>query len=133
FIIHVIYFVVMLLSPKTTKYERTKLVSYITLFIAAVVFFAILEQGSIILATFADKRTQLEFAGFELQSSWFQSLGAIFIVIFAPLFAWLWMRLRNRQPPTIKKFAYGLFFAGFSYIIMMLPSFFNGTNVLTST
>jgi len=131
-VIPVIYFVVMFRSPKTTKYERTKLVSYIPLFIAAVVFFAILEQGSIILATFADKRTQLEFAGFELQSSWFQSLGAIFIVIFAPIFAWLWMRLRNRQPATIKKFAYGLFFAGFSYLIMMLPAFLSGTNVLAS-
>src|SRR5699024_10815819 len=70
-VIPIIYFVVMFRSPKTTKTERSNLIAYIPLFISAVIFFAIQEQGSIILATFADQRTNLNFAGFNLQSSWF--------------------------------------------------------------
>src|SRR5699024_1608396 len=67
-IIPIIYFIIMYKSPKTTKKEQSNLIAYIPLFIAAVLFFSILEQGSIILATFADTRTSLEFLGFGLES-----------------------------------------------------------------
>ena len=50
-------------SPKTTVVERSRFIAYIPLFIAAVMFWAIQEQGSTILASYADKRTQLEFLG----------------------------------------------------------------------
>src|SRR5699024_6429758 len=131
-VIPIIYFVVMFRSPKTTKTERSNLIAYIPLFISAVIFFAIQGQGSIMLATFADQRTNLNFAGFNLQSSWFQSLGAFFVVIFAPVFAWLWIKLRNNQPSTTRKFSFGLFFAGFSFLIMMLPGLIGGTAALAS-
>ena len=131
-IIPIIYFTVMYRSPKTNKKEKSNLIAYIPLFIAAVVFFGILEQGSIILAQFADQRTNLQFSGFNLQSSWFQSLGALFIVIFAPIFAWMWLKLRNNQPSTMRKFSIGLFLAGFSFILMMLPGLVGGTEMLAS-
>lgn len=131
-VIPIIYFVMMFKSPKTTKAEQSNLIAYIPLFVSAVIFFAIQEQGSIILATFADQRTNLSFAGFNLQSSWFQSLGALFIVIFAPVFAWLWIKLKNNQPSTTRKFSYGLFFSGFSFLIMMLPGLIGGTAALAS-
>lgn len=131
-IIPIIYFTVMYRSPKTNKKEKSNLIAYIPLFIAAVVFFGILEQGSIILAQFADQRTNLQFSGFNLQSSWFQSLGALFIVIFAPIFAWMWLKLRNNQPSTMRKFSIGLFLAGFSFILMMLPGLIGGTEMLAS-
>src|SRR5690625_3184829 len=131
-IIPIIYFIIMYKSPKTTKKEQSNLIAYIPLFIAAVLFFSILEQGSIILATFADTRTSLEFLGFGLASSWFQSLGPLFIVILAPFFAWLWLKLKDKQPSTTKKFSFGLFFGGFSFLIMVLPGLIGGTDALAS-
>lgn len=131
-IIPIIYFIIMYKSPKTTKKEQSNLIAYIPLFIAAVLFFSILEQGSIILATFADTRTSLEFLGFGLESSWFQSLGPLFIVILAPFFAWLWLKLKDNQPSTTKKFSFGLFFGGFSFLIMVLPGLIGGTDALAS-
>ena len=131
-IIPIIYFIIMYKSPKTTKKEQSNLIAYIPLFIAAVLFFSILEQGSIILATFADTRTSLEFLGFGLESSWFQSLGPLFIVILAPFFAWLWLKLKDKQPSTTKKFSFGLFFGGFSFLIMVLPGLIGGTDALAS-
>ncbi|WP_459501062.1 peptide MFS transporter [Bacillus sp. C1] len=126
------YFVYMYRSPKTTKVERSRLLAYIPLFIAAAIFWAIQEQGAIILATYADQRTQLQFAGFKIHSAWFQSLSPIFIVILAPIFAWIWVKLNTKQPSTPKKFAIGLLFAGFSFLIMIFPSFINGTESLAS-
>src|SRR5690625_6529289 len=106
-------------SPKTTKKEQSNLIAYIPLFIAAVLFFSILEQGSIILATFADTRTSLEFLGFGLESSWFQSLGPLFIVILAPFFAWLWLKLKDKQPFTTTQFSFCLFVGGDTFFLIV--------------
>ncbi|TEA45962.1 peptide MFS transporter [Bacillus sp. BH2] len=131
-IIPTCYFIYMYRSPKTTKIERSRLLAYIPLFIAATIFWAIQEQGAIILATYADQRTQLQFAGFKIHSAWFQSLSPIFIVTLAPIFAWIWVKLNKNQPSTTKKFAIGLLFAGFSFLIMILPAYMNGTESLVS-
>lgn len=131
-IIPTCYFIYMYRSPKTTKVERSRLLAYIPLFIAATMFWAIQEQGAIILATYADQRTQLQFAGFTIQPAWFQSLSPIFIVILAPLFAWVWVKLNTRQPSTTNKFAIGLLFAGLSFLIMIIPAYINGTDSLVS-
>lgn len=131
-LIPAIYFTVMYRSPKTTRDERSRLIAYIPLFLAAVMFWAIQEQGSTILATYADKRTQLEFAGFHLSPTIFQSINPLFIIIFAPVFAWIWVKLGNRQPSVSKKFSIALLFAGLSFIIMMLPAYLGGENTLVS-
>lgn len=131
-IIPTVYFVVMYRSKKTTADERSRLLAYIPLFIAAMMFWAIQEQGSNILATYANERTQLSFMGIELKSSWFQSLNPLFIVAFAPMFAWLWTKLGDRQPSTPQKFSMGLIFAGLSFIVMIFPAIFNGTESLVS-
>ncbi|NPC91512.1 peptide MFS transporter [Bacillus sp. WMMC1349] len=131
-IIPCIYFIVMFISSKTTSDERSRLIAYIPLFIASMMFWAIQEQGANILATYADKRTNLNFLGFELQSSWFQSLNPLFIVMFAPVFAWLWMRLGKRQPSTPTKFSLGLMLAGLSFIVMIFPAYINGTDSLAN-
>ncbi|EMA6343930.1 peptide MFS transporter [Bacillus cytotoxicus] len=131
-IIPTCYFYVMYRSPKTTEVERSRLLAYIPLFIAGIMFWSIQEQGSIILARYADERTQLQFAGLELQSSWFQSLNPLFVVLLAPVFAWLWIKLGDRQPSTSKKFSVGLFFAGISFLIMIIPAYMHGTESLVS-
>ena len=131
-IIPTIYFITMYRSKKTTADERSRLLAYIPLFIAAMMFWAIQEQGSNILATYANERTQLTFLGFEIQSSWFQSLNPLFIVALAPVFAWLWVKLGDRQPSTPQKFSLGLIFAGLSFIVMIFPALINGTESLVS-
>ncbi|WP_010648639.1 peptide MFS transporter [Oceanobacillus massiliensis] len=131
-IIPTVYFITMYRSKKTTADERSRLLAYIPLFVAAMMFWAIQEQGSNILATYANERTQLTFAGFELQSSWFQSLNPLFIVMLAPIFAWMWVKLGDRQPSTPQKFSLGLIFAGLSFIVMIFPALINGTESLVS-
>lgn len=131
-IIPTLYFIVMYRSPKTDADEKSRLLAYIPLFIAAIMFWAIQEQGSIILAEYADKRTDLSFLGIELQSSWFQSLNPLFIVVLAPLFAGLWVKMGERQPSTSKKFSLGLLFAGLSFLVMIIPASMNGTESLVS-
>ncbi|WP_243292862.1 peptide MFS transporter [Bacillus sp. FJAT-47783] len=129
-LIPTLYFIVMYFSPKTTAVERSRVIAYIPLFIAAVMFWAIQEQGSTILANYADKRTQLDFAGIHISPAWFQSLNPLFIIMFAPVFAWLWVKLGNRQPSVPQKFSLGLLFAGLSFLVILLPGYFGGDSLV---
>jgi proton-dependent oligopeptide transporter, POT family len=131
-LIPTIYFIVMYRSPKTTATERSRVLAYIPLFIASVMFWAIQEQGSTILANFADKRTQLDFAGIHISPAWFQSLNPLFIIILAPVFAWLWVKLGDRQPSIPKKFSLGLLFAGLSFLVILLPAYLGGSDSLVN-
>jgi proton-dependent oligopeptide transporter, POT family len=133
-IIPIIYFLVMYRSPSTTKEERSRLIAYIPLFIASVMFWAIEEQGSTILANFADKRTQLDFAGMHINPSWFQSLNPLFIVVFAPVLGSLWVKLdkKQKQPTISQKFGFGLLFAGLSFLVILVPAWIGGTHALVN-
>lgn len=131
-LIPTLYFIVMFRSPRTTNIERSRLIAYIPLFIAAIMFWSIQEQGSTILASYADKRTQLDFAGIHISPAWFQSLNPLFIIILAPVFAWLWTKLGERQPTIPRKFALGLLFAGLSFLVILLPAYFGGEGTLVN-
>ncbi|WP_273129725.1 peptide MFS transporter [Bacillus weihaiensis] len=132
FLIPTIYFIVMYRSPKTTAVERSRIIAYIPLFIASVMFWAIQEQGSTILANYADERTQLNFAGLSISPTWFQSLNPLFIILLAPVFAWLWVKLGDRQPSVPKKFSLGLLFAGLSFMVILLPAYLGGSDTLVN-
>lgn len=123
------YFVVMLRSPRTNAVERSRVIAYIPLFIASLFFWMIEEQGSVVLATFADQRTDLHAFGFTIQPAWFQSVNPLAIVLLAPVFALVWTRLGSRAPSTPRKFAFGLVLAGLSYLFMMGPGLIDGTKV----
>ena len=126
------YFIVMYRSPKTNEVERSRLVAYIPLFIASVMFWAIQEQGATILANYADTRTKLEFAGITISPAWFQSLNPLFIITLAPLFAWIWLKLGDRQPTIPKKFSFGILLAGVSFLVILLPAYFGGPDSLVN-
>ncbi|MBT2569887.1 peptide MFS transporter [Planococcus sp. ISL-110] len=131
-LIPIAYFTVMYRSKKTTEVERSHLLAYIPLFIASVMFWAIQEQGSTILAAYADTRTDLEFAGITFSPAWFQSLNPLFIIMLAPVFAWLWVKLGSRQPSIPQKFSLGLLFAGLSFLVILLPAYFGGPATLVN-
>jgi len=43
----------------------------------------------------------------------------LFVILLSPVFAWLWMRLGPREPSTPVKFAFGLLFAGLSFVLLL--------------
>jgi proton-dependent oligopeptide transporter, POT family len=59
---------------------------------------------------------QHEFSMKELPASVFQSLNSLFVVSFAPFFAWLWLKLGKREPSSPTKMALGLFFLALGYL-----------------
>lgn len=121
------YFVKMLTSKDVTAEEKPKVMAYIPLFLSAIVFWSLEEQGSSILALFASERTKGALLSFPIAASWFQSLNPIFVFILTPVFVTLWTKLGNRQPSTVVKFSFGLIFAGLSFVLLMFPGLLFGT------
>jgi len=110
-------FVVMFRSPKVTSNERTRLRAYIPLFVAAMIFWMIFEQAASTLASYAQNSTDLTIFGTTISPELFQSVNPASIILLAPVFAWLWIKLDDR-PPTAVKFALGLTFAALSFVFL---------------
>lgn len=125
-ILPIVYFVMMLQSKKVTKVERSRVLAYVPLFIAAAIFWAIEESGSVVLALFAQERTILHIGSWHFAAANFQTLNPLFIMILTPFFVWLWGKWKN-QPSAPGKFAVGLIIAGISYLWMALPGIIHGT------
>lgn len=81
---------------------------YLLLFI----FFAGVVGGDIYLLL--TNKSSIEFT--EVPASWFQSLNSIFVVSFAPLFAWFWLKLGKYEPSSPFKMAIGLFLLALGYL-----------------
>ena len=65
----VYYFSKMLTSKDVTAEEKPKVLAYLPLFLATIVFWSLEEQGSSILALFANERTQTSLFGFPIAAS----------------------------------------------------------------
>ncbi|CAM4075735.1 peptide ABC transporter permease [Streptococcus penaeicida] len=135
-VVPIYYFFKILSSNKINATERSRVLAYIPLFIASILFWSIEEQGSVVLALFADEQTRLYFNLFghhiNFPSSYFQSINPLFIMLYVPFFAWIWANLGSKQPSSPKKFAYGLIAAGLSFVWMMLPGMMFGVHAKVS-
>jgi POT family proton-dependent oligopeptide transporter len=89
-------------------------------FIFSMLFWAAFEQAGSSLNLFADRYTRLSVFGFSFPSTWFQSLNSFFMVFgLAIFFSWLWVRLGPHEPSSPAKFAYGLFFVGLGFLLLV--------------
>ena len=102
-----------------TSDEWRRIGAIVIFFLAAVLFWGAYEQAGSTLNLFADRYTRLEAFGFSFPSSWFQSVQPIFVILLAPAFAWLWLRLGRREPSVPAKFAIGLLFMALSFLVLV--------------
>ncbi|MEX2044799.1 MAG: oligopeptide:H+ symporter, partial [Opitutus sp.] len=99
--------------------ETRRLGAIFYFFIGALIFWALFEQAGTSLNLFADRFTATHVAGIEVPSSWYQAANPIFVICLAPLFAFLWIRLGDRQPSSPMKFTIGLFFLALAFSLMI--------------
>jgi len=117
----VAFFVYLFVFGKLNPAEFKQTLVIVVLFISSAVFWSGFEQAGSSLNLFAERYTDRLFFGFEIPAGWFQSLGPLFIVTLAPVFASLWVRLATRQldPSMPAKFALGLLLLGLGFLVMV--------------
>lgn len=107
-------------DPALSKVERSRIwVIYIVAFFV-IFFWSAFEQAGASLTYFAEEQTNRTVFGSNVPASYFQSINAVAIVIFAPLFVWLWGGLgsRNMEPASPYKQAIGLFLLAVGYLVI---------------
>ncbi len=112
-------------------YERTRplnnvdfqriVVILILAFFGNIFFWSAFEQAGTSLNVFAAQSTDRSVFGYEFPATWYQSVNALTIIICAPIFSLLWLKLNqlNKNPSTPMKFAVGLWLLGLSFLAMV--------------
>ncbi len=103
---------------KLTADDWKRLGIIIILFLFAALFWAGFEQAGSSFNLFADQLTDRSFGGWEMPTAWFQSVNAIMIVIMAPIFGIIWVKMGKSQPNDVFKFAMGLFLLALGFVVM---------------
>ncbi|MEP6922891.1 MAG: peptide MFS transporter [Pyrinomonadaceae bacterium] len=98
------------------------------LFVFSTLFWMGFEQASTVLNAFADKLTDTSIGGWSFPASYLQSVNPGFLIIFAPVFAWIWTTLGKRQPSDPIKFSIGLIFGGLGFVVVAFASSLLGSN-----
>ncbi|MCP4572886.1 MAG: peptide MFS transporter [bacterium] len=99
-------------------WERVAVIFILSFFV--IFFWAAFEQAGASLTVFADRQTERDILGWTMPASWFQSVNAVAIVLFAPVFAWLWSRLGRvgLDPSTPVKMSLGFFLLAIGYLVI---------------
>jgi POT family proton-dependent oligopeptide transporter len=110
------------------KVEKQRVAMILVLFLASALFWAGFEQAGSSFNLFAERFTDRHWGWLQalgwlekgVPTAWFQALGPVFIIAFAPVFAWLWVWLarRNLEPSISVKFGLGLLLLGAGFLVM---------------
>ena len=89
-----------------------------------IIFWALFEQAGGSLTIYAEKFVNRDILGTEVPASVLQSFNALFIVLLAPVFAWLWQKLQKvkKDPNTPLKFVLGLVFLALGFWVIVFAS-----------
>jgi proton-dependent oligopeptide transporter, POT family len=107
-------------DPSLNKVEKQRIwVIYIAAFFV-IFFWAAFEQAGASLTYFAEEQTDRNLFGSVVPASYFQAINALAIVLFAPIFVWLWGLLGKKglEPASPYKQSIGLFLLAVGYLVI---------------
>jgi POT family proton-dependent oligopeptide transporter len=117
----VLYFGYVFLFAGLTTDEKKGMAVVLVLFVFSVVFWAAFEQSPTSLNLFARDFTDRRVFGWEMPTSWLQSVNSLFVILFAPALGALWVTLarRGKGLSSPAKFALGLTLTGVGFLLMV--------------
>ncbi len=122
----VLYFGWVFQFGKLTAVESRRVAVIAILFVASALFWAGYEQAGSSLNLFAKEYTVLAIQSLnvELPAGWFQSVPALFVIVFAPVVAMVWVALARRgvSPSLPAKFAFALMLLALGFLVVTIGS-----------
>jgi POT family proton-dependent oligopeptide transporter len=108
-----------------TREERRRIAAVLLVVALTIPFWACYEQFGSSLSLFADRHLLRTIGIFEIPASWFQSINPVVILLFAPLVALLWERLRkqNREPSAPAKMVAAYILLGIGFVFATWAGF----------
>lgn len=114
----IFYFTRIFRNPDLTPIEMSRMRAYLWIFCGAVMFWMIFDQMGSVINIFVQDNTDRAIGAFEIPASWLQSVDPLGVIIFAPIFAWAWIKLGRRAPSLPAKFAISVALIGLSFLVM---------------
>lgn len=123
-VVYVLFTAVVKLEP----HDRDRIFAAMFLIIGSILFWALFEQAGSSLNLFTDRHVDRS----GVPASVFQSLNAIYIVLLAPMFAWLWTTLGRRglEPSAPAKFGLGIVQLGIGFLVLVAGSAAAGNSMV---
>ena len=114
---YVLYFAV----AKLPREDRDRIFAAMFLIIGSILFWALFEQAGSSLNLFTDRYVDRDLFGTEVPASVFQSINPAYIIIFAPVFAWLWTALGRKglEPSAPAKFGLAMIQLGAGFLVLV--------------
>jgi POT family proton-dependent oligopeptide transporter len=114
--------------------ERGRMIVLMTLIVISALFWGLYEQSYGTWVAFAERVMDRSTFGIEWTAGQTTSFGAIFVIAFSPIFAWLWPKLdkHGMNPSLPAKFGWALVFLGLAFGVLMAASRIPGSDGLVS-
>ncbi|MDB4949811.1 MAG: amino acid/peptide transporter [Gemmatimonadetes bacterium] len=122
--IAVLYFAYLFVLGGLTGDEKKRVAVILVLFVFATIFWSAFEQAPTSLNLFARDYTDRVVFGWEMPATFLQAFNSLFVILLAPVFAWLWITLSRRggDLSSPAKFGLGLLFASLGFFLMVAAS-----------
>jgi len=110
-----------LADQSLTKVEKDRIVVLLLSFLIVIVFWAAYEQAGGLMNLYARDSVDRFVFGFEVPTSWFQSLHAFYVVLIGAPMAWLWLKWGNmgKESSAIFKMGVGMIIMSISFLALM--------------
>jgi POT family proton-dependent oligopeptide transporter len=112
------------LALKEERVPRQRMFVIFSLMFFHMIFWAFFEQAGSSLTLFAERNVNRTFMGSEIPTATLQAVNPVFIWVFGPLLASLWVSLANKKkdPAAPYKFALGIFQLGLGFGLIWLST-----------
>lgn len=118
------YFIYLIGFARLSGEERKRIYVMVALFVATAMFYAGSEQAGASFNLFAERYTDRNIFGWQMPAGVLQATTALYVILFAPAFAALWIALgrRGRDPLPTVKFAVGLTLLSLAFLVMYVAA-----------
>ncbi len=108
------------INTPLTKIEKDRMVVLFLSFIIIIAFWAAFEQAGGLMNIYTNTKVDRMLLGWQIPTSWFQSLGPFFIMVFGTLVATFWLKRQrsNKETSTLFKMAIGTMIMGTGFLMM---------------
>jgi POT family proton-dependent oligopeptide transporter len=106
------------------KIEKDRILVTYLAYLIVIVFWGAFEQAGGLMNLYASQKTDLALGSFMVPASWFQSVNAIFILIFATVVGsfWIWWKKSGYEHSSLFKMALGVIIMGFGFFFMSMAA-----------
>lgn len=106
-----------------TSVEKQRIAVIFILTFFVIFFWAGFEQAGSSMTLYTDTYIDRNFFGWQIPTTFFQSVNPLFIVALAPIFAWFWTSKFGKKLTTPVKMSLGMILLGIGFLFMLFATY----------